>query len=669
MCGIAGLLSTLRIDPALLEAMTDPIAHRGPDDRGHWIDQAAGVGLGHRRLSIVDLSPNGHQPMESHNARFVLTYNGEIYNHRELRKQLDAGGPRAWRGHSDTETLLEAISEWGLTAALQAAVGMFALAVWDRHERKLHLARDRFGEKPLYYGWVGRDFLFSSELKSMRPHPEFNNDISRTALRLLTARLCIAAPLSIFEHIYKLEPGCILSVTADALAQRPSAPPSERTVANGVSLERYWSYKQLVAAGIDDPIHDQQEALEQLDAALGASVRAQSVADVPVGAFLSGGIDSSLIVGLYQRYSTRSIRTFTIGFEEDGFNEAQHAKAVASYFGTQHEERYVTSQEAQQVLPLLSSMYDEPFADSSQIPTYLVSRLAREQVTVSLSGDGGDELFGGYNRYTATARVWGHLCRLPRAPRRIMGKMLSHAKPGAWNAMMRLLSGGRQSPYFGTKAQKAFHVIGHARAFEDVFQALLDEWYGFPSPVLGVPDDAPAFGLDLDLGRPAAPVARMMYCDAVTYLPDDILCKVDRASMAVSLEARVPFLDHRVAAIAARIPPEMKIRGSTGKVILRKLLYGMAPKELFDRPKAGFGIPLREWVTGPLRPWAESLIDEQRLKSEGYFDSQLIHARWKEILTGTRYSAFSVWTVMMFQAWLADFNRTSRPSQTCRLAS
>jgi asparagine synthase (glutamine-hydrolysing) len=649
MCGIAGLLTAGRPDPALVRRMTAPITHRGPDDQGVWTDAEAGVGLGHRRLSIIDLSPLGHQPMEASDGRWVLSYNGEIYNHAALRAELDAAGTgTAWRGHSDTETLLECIAAWGLETTLGKAVGMFALALWDKKERVLHLARDRFGEKPLYYGWTGGDFVFASELKAIRAHPRFANPVDRHALSLLLARTYIPAPLSIYARLYKLEPGCILSVTPEgARAERASAP-REGGAKDGLRLHRYWSYREVMRRGLDDPIADEAEALERLEAVLAGAIGGQSVADVPVGAFLSGGIDSSTVVALYQKYSSQPVRTFSIGFEEAGFNEAEYAKAVARHFGTVHNERYVTVNETRDVIPLLPEMYDEPFADSSQIPTHLVSRFAREQVTVALSGDGGDELFAGYNRHFAAPALWRRLSRLPRPVRALIGQPLSRLPSSLWSSAAGLLPGRRQ-PHFGSKVQKALRVAGAARSFDDVYTSFLDEWSFEDSPVRGA--EAGEAGFDMDFAPGAPDTLRMMYCDAVSYLPDDILCKVDRAAMAVSLETRVPFLDHRVAELAARIPMAMKVRGGKGKHILRELLYREAPRALFERPKAGFGIPVGEWIKGPLRPWAEELLDPSSMVGEGWFDAAVVQRRWQEHLSGRRDSTPALWAVLMFQAW------------------
>jgi asparagine synthase (glutamine-hydrolysing) len=526
---------------------------------------------------------------------------------------------------------------------------MFALGLWDKNERRLQLARDRFGEKPLYYGWVSRDFVFASELKALRRHPGFDNEISRRALSLYAARAYVPAPLSIYERLYKLEPGCILTVPASAAASPLGSAPAEGGGGAGIRLERYWSYKDVVQKGLANPITDENEALEQLEQALAEAIKSQSVADVPVGAFLSGGIDSSSVVALYQKHSSVPVRTFSIGFEEADFNEAEFAKAVARYFGTDHNERYVTVNETREVIPLLPSMYDEPFADSSQIPTHLVSRFAREQVKVVLSGDGGDELFAGYNRHFAAPRIWEQLRRVPRPARAAIGGSLSRVPSKFWGGASDLLPGRRQ-PHFGSKMQKLLRIAGRADSLDDVYNSFLDEWSLEQSPVLraGAGGDE-SFDLDVATGAPDA--LRMTYCDAVTYLPDDILCKVDRASMAVSLETRVPFLDHRLASVAAQIPLHMKVRGGKGKHILRQLLFKQAPEKLFDRPKAGFGIPVGEWLRGPLRSWAEDLLDPSRMGQDGFFDAEIVQRRWRQHLSNERDSTPAMWAILMFQAW------------------
>jgi len=658
MCGIAGYWSEGRVDPTLLARMAGSLVHRGPDDEGIWCDPQAGVGFAHRRLAIVDLSPAGHQPMHSASGRFVISFNGEIYNHAVIRQELEqAGGAPSggWRGHSDTETLIEAIAQWGVERALAKCVGMFAFALWDSRERKMFLVRDRFGEKPLYYGWVGGDFVFTSELKALRVHPRFDNAVDRRALAAFASRAYVPAPLSIYRRIFKLEPGCVLEVESAAIRSPRDEAPVEGQAGAGLILMRYWSYADVMRNGLADPIDDENEALECLEQALAAAILGQSVADVPVGAFLSGGIDSSTIVALYQQYSPQPVRSFTIGFHESGFDEARHAKAVARHLGTVHHERYVTVEEARDVIPLLPRIYDEPFADSSQIPTFLVSRFAREQVTVALSGDGGDELFAGYNRHFAAPRLWQMISKLPRAVRAAAGRPLSRVPSAFWSGTAGLLTRG-PSAHKGAKLQKALRVAASARTFDDVYCSFLDEWAFEASPAAEGGEQPP---FPLDFGRDAPDALRMMYCDAISYLPDDILCKVDRAAMAASLETRAPFLDHRVAEVAARIPLAMKIRDQRGKHIVRQLLARELPRELFERPKAGFAVPVGEWLRGPLRGWAEELLDPKAIRTEGWFDADLVVTRWQQHRSGARDSTPALWAILMFQAWLRDQNSLS----------
>ncbi len=653
MCGIAGILSAGPVDEQSVARMIHPLEHRGPDDRGIWVDSDVGIGFGHRRLSIVDLSPAGHQPMHSADGRFVLNLNGEIYNHPELRQALEQEGAvpeGGWRGHSDTEVFLHAIATWGLEETLRRAAGMFAFGLWDRRERTLSLVRDRFGEKPLYYGWAGADFLFGSELKALRSHPRFDASIDRRALGLYTARTYIPAPLSIYRGVFKLTPGCILTLDREAVRHPLDEPPEEGND-GALSLKRYWSYRDVVRSGLADPMRDENEVLAELERVLARSIKGQSMADVPVGAFLSGGIDSSTICALYQKYSSIPVRTFSIGFEEAGFNEAADAKRVAEHLGTLHHERYVTVRETRDVIPQLPAMYDEPFADSSQIPTHLVSRFAREQVTVALTGDGGDELFAGYNRHFAAPRLWEQLQRVPQALRSMTGAPLSRVPSNVWNSLASVVPGGR-APHFGSKVQKALRLATSARSLDEIYVSFLDEWSHEPSPVVGFAGDAASF--DLALGAPAPDAVRMMYCDSVTYLPDDILAKVDRASMAVSLETRVPYLDHRVAEVAARIPLDLKVRDGRGKYILRKLLHGLVPAELVERPKAGFAIPVGEWIKGPLRSWAEDLLDPTAMRADGWFEPEIVQRRWRDHLAGRRDSTPALWAILMFQAWLQE---------------
>lgn len=653
MCGIAGVLGGRQVDEAIITRMARAVAHRGPDDEGIWIDTEARLAFGHRRLAIVDLSPSGREPMLSADGRLVLTFNGEIYNHAELRRALEAENAMpegAWRGHSDTEVFLEGISHWGLEETLRRSTGVFAFGLWDRKQRELSLVRDRFGEKPLYYGWAGTAFVFGSELKALRAHPQFENPIDRRALRVFAARTYIPAPLSIYERVFKLAPGCILTISTEA-AERPlRSAPEEGRDSGGINLKRYWSYRDVVRRGLEQPIGDEKEALEELEKVLATAIASQSMADVPVGAFLSGGIDSSTICALYQKYSSVPVRTFSIGFEEAGYNEAEDAKRVAEHLGTVHHERYLTVRETRDVIPLLPAMYDEPFADSSQIPTHLVSRFAREQVTVALTGDGGDELFAGYNRHFAAPRLWHQLQALPQPLRASAGSQLGRIPSQFWAGMAGLLPGRRQ-PDIGGKLQKAFRLAS-ATSLDQIYCSFLDEWSHERSPVIG--GEGSELGFDLDLAPGAPDTTRMMYCDALSYLPDDILAKVDRASMAVALETRVPFLDHRVAEVAARIPLDLKVRNGRGKYIVRELLYGLVPRELVDRPKAGFAIPVGEWIKGPLRPWAEDLLDPGVIRSQGWLDADIVQRRWRQHLSGQRDSTPALWALLMFQAWLGE---------------
>jgi len=665
MCGFAGFLEAgqARLDSPEehVTRMALAIQHRGPDDAGAWVDAQAGIALGHRRLSIVDLSPAGHQPMYSAGERFVLAFNGEIYNHLDLRAELEAAGAApAWRGHSDTETLLAAFEQWGLEATLKRTVGMFAIALWDRRERTLHLARDRFGEKPLYYGWVNGAFVFGSELKALRAYPGFANPVSREALALYMRFTYVPAPHSIYQGIYKLEPGCLLSVCGQPPKMADFQPLRPPATGQGITLRRWWSLAHVVEAGAKNPILDEQEALAVLEARLGDAVRLQSLADVPLGAFLSGGVDSSAIVALMQRQATQPVKTFTIGFEEAGFDESDHARAVAQHLGTNHSEMFVTSTEARDVIPRLPAMYDEPFADSSQIPTHLVCHAARQHVTVALSGDAGDELFGGYNRYFWGPRIWRRLAWLPYSARQALGKAISALPVAGWDALgaplNALLPGTRGIARVGDKAHKLAARLRGVQGMDDLYVSLVSEWQD-PAQVVrgqgGVVIEPPSL---LDDPLPAAGAAdarlRMMYRDSMTYLPDDILCKVDRAAMATSLETRVPFLDHRVAELAWQLPLSLKIRGNEGKWALRQVLYKYVPRELIERPKAGFGIPVGQWIRGPLRSWAESLLDEKRLAAEGYFHPAPIRQRWAEHVSGHRDHTPGLWAVLMFQAWL-----------------
>jgi len=662
MCGIAGCVFS---DPAqrgeaVVVAMRDRLTRRGPDDAGVWADEGGLVFLGHRRLSIIDVSANGRQPMRSSSGRYVVAFNGEIYNHSEMRTELNKiGAAPCWRGGSDTETLLAAFERWGVEATLDRAVGMFAIALWDTAARKLHLARDRFGEKPLYYGWVGRDFVFGSELKALRAFPGFSKSVCREALALYLQLLYVPAPRSIFCGVYKLEPGCILTIDSSA-EPIVGEPPSVPTALRGITLRRWWSLEKSVEGGAQRQFDDEREAVRALDEVLRESIRLQSLADVPVGAFLSGGVDSSTIVALMQRQSPRRVRSFTVGFEDAGFDEAPHARAVARHLETEHCELFVTASEARSVIPDLSTIYDEPFADSSQIPTHLVCRAAREQVTVALSGDAGDELFGGYNRYFWAPRLWRAIAWLPYSARSALAAAIAAAPMTGWDALggpiNALLPGSRGVARLGEKAQKLASRLDGARDLDDFYRNLVSEWQAprdvlrkdsiGSSTALGpLCDERPIAGLE-------APQLRMMYRDCLTYLPDDILCKVDRAAMSIGLETRAPFLDHRVAELAWRLPLHMKIRNGRGKWALRRVLDKYVPRTLIERPKSGFGVPLGGWLRGPLRDWAESLLDAARLEREGYFDPAPIRRVWTDHLCGRRDRASKLWSILIFQSWL-----------------
>ncbi len=645
MCGIAGFLGpapgrTPDDARVALEAMGQAIRHRGPDDAGVWCDVEAGVGLVHRRLSIVDLSAAGHQPMLSASGRYVLIFNGEIYNHLELRDQLADAAP-AWRGHSDTETILAGFEAWGLEATLRRSVGMFALAAWDRQERELTLARDRLGEKPLYYGWQGDVLLFGSELKALRAHPAFVAPVDRDALPLLLRHNCIAAPRTIYRGIAKLVPGSLLTVA-----------PGRRDVAP----RRYWDLREVVARGLAQPFRGTaDEAVDELEALLGRAVRGQMMSDVPLGAFLSGGIDSSAVVALMQAGSSRPVRTFTIGVPYAQYQEAEHARAVARHLGTDHTELEVTAQQALDVIPRLPELYDEPFADSSQIPTFLVAQMTRRDVTVSLSGDAGDELFGGYNRYVLARSLWSRFQRVPRPLRAGLGRAVTGVDPATWSRLLGPLQprlpGGLAQANVGDKLHKAADVMG-ARSADDLYRHLVSHWLEptrllpgatEPDTVLTTPDLQP---------RTDGFIHRMMALDLLAYLPDDILVKVDRAAMGVSLETRVPMLDHRVVEFAWTLPLEYKLRDGVGKWPLRQLLYRHVPRELIERPKMGFGIPIDAWLRGPLRAWAEDLLDPARMLREGWFDPAPVQARWQEHLSGRRNWQYHLWDVLAFQQWL-----------------
>jgi len=641
MCGLTGFVDFAGAVPGEAQAavcgrMADSLAHRGPDDRGVWTDPAAGVALGHRRLSILDLSPLGHQPMVSASGRFVIAYNGEVYNFRALREELN-GYP--FRGHSDTEVILAAFEQWGVAKTLGRLNGMFAIAVWDRSDRVTWLARDRFGEKPLYYGRVGRALVFGSELKAIRQFPGFAGDIDRGALTQLLRFGYVPAPACIFRGVRKLPAATYLRIAEDSGID---ATPSE-----------YWSLESIAREGTSRRYTGSaSDATEELDLLLRSAVKLRMVSDVPLGAFLSGGIDSSTVVAMMQADEPQRVRTFTIGFEESAFNEAESAKAVAAHLGTDHTELYVTAAQAQAVIPRLPALYDEPFADASQVPTFLVSQLARQHVTVALSGDGGDELFGGYTRYFWAETIWRQLKRLPLAARHALASSILFARPARIDRLFGLIDPllpsrlRQRAP--GDKLQKLAGIL-HARTADELYFNLLSTWKEpgdvtrFTEPHHAILQDRPPRIDDF--------TERMMCADTLTYLPDDILVKVDRAAMGVSLETRVPLLDPDVARFAWSLPRDFKVRGGSGKWLLREVLAKYVPRQMFERPKMGFGVPIDSWLRGPLREWAEELLSVTRLRQAGFFDPVPIRAKWEEHLTGRRDWQYYLWPVLMFQAW------------------
>lgn len=646
VCGVSGFLDISRQTnsddlKATVIRMADALHHRGPDDGGAWVDPEAGIALGHRRLSILDLSPQGHQPMHSACGRYVVAFNGEIYNFKFLRQELENLGCR-FRGHSDTEVLLASISQWGLEKAVLRFNGMFAFALWDRLERQLHLVRDRLGEKPLYYGWMGKIFLFGSELKALRVHPVFKSEIHRDALALYMRHNYIPSPYSIYSGIYKLPPGTILTIPSMNAASTTPVP--------------YWSARAVAERGVATPwAGSDEEAFEELDRLLRNAIKLRMVADVPLGAFLSGGIDSSVVVALMQAQSDRKVKTFSLGFNEVNYDEAIHAKKVAHHLGTDHTEWYITPAEAMAVIPKLPELYDEPFSDSSQIPTYLVSALARRSVTVSLSGDGGDELFGGYNRYFWGRNIWKGIGWIPPFLRSTLANVLTAPSPQIWDKAFRIFGSLLPSKIKQRMAGDRIHKLAEILALdspEAMYYNLISHWKDANSVILGA-STLPTILTKSDHWASLSDFTlRMMYLDTVTYLPDDILVKVDRASMAVGLEGRIPLLDHELLEFAWRLPLSMKVRNGKGKRILRHVLFKYVPPDLIERPKMGFGIPIDNWLRGPLRGWAEELLNESRLKREGYFRPVPIVKKWNEHLSGKRNWQYHLWDVLMFQSWL-----------------
>ena len=659
MCGISGIFGNLRKDE-LNESickMSSTLTHRGDGGAGTWTNEESGIAFGHQRLSIVDLSLAGHQPMMSPCENFVVIFNGEIYNHLKLREKLnDSKYSQSWKGHSDTETLVSAFSQWGIEKTLGQLVGMFAIAIWDLKVKKLYLVRDRFGEKPLYYGWSNGIFLFGSELKALRSYKGFNNKIDRNVLSLYMQYMYVPSPYSIFKDIYKLDPGCVLTIDASGISQAPKQIASSTFNAKGICVKQWYSLSGIAKNSQNNLIEDKNEAIDLLEKTLLESVQSQLISDVPLGAFLSGGIDSSTIVALMSQTCNHPVKTFTIGFEESAFNEAIYAKEVAKHLGTDHHELYVTAKDAFEVIPSLPSLYDEPFADSSQIPTYLVSKLARQHVTVSLSGDAGDEMFGGYNRYLWGGRVWNKIKWMPPMMRQTLGAVIQKLPTSTWDVAGHLLPNKYRVASMGDKAHRMSNRLKTVNSLDDMYYSLVTE--GFNEDGLVNSDN---FVLKTKLNNSNIVLGtmksahRMMLWDALTYLPDDILTKVDRAAMGVSLETRIPFLDHRVVELAWRLPLGIKIKNGVGKWPIRKILYKYVPKELIERPKAGFAVPVGQWLREPLREWADDLLNESKMRHEGYFNPKLVRKIWDQHQSKECDWTSRLWAILMFQAWLETY--------------
>jgi asparagine synthase (glutamine-hydrolysing) len=643
MCGIAGIYCPNGLNQeeakVVVKAMSNSLKHRGPDDSGQWVDGGSGVALGHQRLSVVDLSPAGHQPMVSVSGRYVLILNGEIYNHSILRKEIELAVPMPWCGRSDTETFLACVEQWGIKSALKKSVGMFAIALWDRELRILTLARDRMGEKPLYYGWQGDTFLFGSELKAIKTHPAFQNQINRNVMPLYLRHGYIPSPYSIYKDIHKLLPGTFLQISHQQ---------KDNTLPNPIP---YWALRQIIEEGYGNPFTgSDEEAIRELESKLKHAISLQRIADVPLGAFLSGGIDSSLIVALMQAQSMQPVKTFTIGFSEKSFNEAEHAKEVAKHLGTDHTELYVTPSDAMEVIPRLSTLYDEPFGDSSQIPTFLVAQMTRRDVTVALSGDGGDELFGGYKRYERVQNIWDLHQKIPPRIRRFVASSLSKLSPALIDRMLSPFIRQSAGKSAANKVQSLTTLLS-SESRENFYRTNVSHWSDPVSLVPGSIEPLTVFTDPSQWLQNGQLYDRMMYFDGMSYLPDDILAKVDRAAMGVSLEARIPMLDHRLIEFAWQLPFHTKVRNNQRKWILRQVLYKYVPEALIDRPKKGFGIPVGQWLRGPLRDWAESLLSKECLVKTNIFDVKLIRRCWLDHLSGKCNYQDAIWAILMFQKW------------------
>ena len=675
MCGITGFfkLNEMSISSAerILNPMNDSLQHRGPDASSIFADMDSNLLMGHRRLSILDTSNGGLQPMHSHSGNLVIAFNGEIYNHNEIRSELEQQDDAiSWNSSSDTETLLEAFEQWGIENTLTKLRGMFAIALWNKTEKNFYLIRDRFGEKPLYYGWIedGQNtiFGFGSELKALRKYPNFSNKISQQALLQYFSYMYVPCPLSIFDGVFKLEPGCILKISSQPpkskMEEIPHSISGQVFLHESLSINRWYDFKEVVNSAAQNLFTDYSEASSALEAELEKVITMQSLSDVPLGAFLSGGVDSSAIVALMQKQSVKPIKTFTIAFEDPDFDESTFASEVASHLNTDHSELLVTAKDAQSIIPDLPYLYDEPFADYSQIPTYFVCKSAKQSVTVSLSGDAGDELFGGYNRYLMAPRLWSKLSKVPVLFRKIAGMILIAVPIQYWDWMFKqykkLNKKQNDFVHFGEKVHRFASRLRFLNSEDDLFLSLISEPSADQIVLRNATDPKidsinPSFLTDpLPTNGVNDLASKMMYLDTLNYLTDDILCKVDRAAMGNSLETRVPFLDHKIVELAWRIPLEMKINHSEGKSILRNILYKYVPKKLIERPKAGFSIPLGDWLRGPLKEWAEGLLESSRIEEEGYLNSNYVNQLWIDHLAEKRDGTFKIWSILMFQSWL-----------------
>jgi len=645
MCGITGFIDnskTISNDKLLNLAlkMGKEIAYRGPDSANAWADEKKGISLAHRRLSIIDLSTAGNQPMASSCGRFVMVYNGEVYNTEDLRVNFIKQGRTEYRGSSDTEVILEGFSLFGIRSTIEHLIGMFAIAVWDRNLNQLTLVRDRIGIKPLYYSLQNGKFIFGSEMKALYAHPNFKSNINKDAMAAFLRHNYIPGPHTVHKTAQKLQPGCLLTINGN-LENKPI-------------IEKYWSMEDVVKAGHAKPFSGcEMDVVNQLDVLLSDSVKRCMVSDVPLGAFLSGGIDSSLVVALMQKQSTRPIKTFSIGFNEEGYNEAQHAAIVAKHLGTDHTELYVTPEEARDVIPKLAKMYDEPFSDSSQIPTYLVCAMSKKHVTVALSGDGGDELFAGYNRYFQSQNIGGRINKLPMWIRKGSAQLIQTFSPAFWDTIFGFVPKFKRPVQAGDKMHKLASILCEDE--DGFYRNLISHWNNSEEII---PGSIEPKGLVWDpTVRDFAPdlVERMRYLDTCTYLPDDILTKVDRASMAVSLEVRVPILDHRVAEFAWSLPTSMLIKNGQGKWPLRKVLYRYVPRNIIERPKMGFGVPIGDWMRGPIKEWAESLLNPEAIKNHGILNPGPIWQKWQEHQAGDRNWQYYLWDILMLQAWCNEY--------------